>query len=494
MVNVDLKLMHYINGEWIDPAQAETMPVINPATEEVVASVPRATAAEADQAIAAARRAFDQGPWPRLSPKERSRILVGFADALQRHHAEISEAMVAQGGCTISQTSNMQVTFPIEAMYRYAEIAAHDPVESVHVAGGAFPGAVPGVGHTVVVREPVGVVAAITAFNYPFMLNVHKVGAALAAGCTVVLKPTEYTCLDAAIMARIVADETEIPAGVFNVLLGAGGDVGELLATDPRVDHVSFTGSTATGRRVMASASSTLKSVTLELGGKSANIIFADADLDQALAGDAGLVIRHAGQGCAALSRVLVEESVLDDVLKRMAARAATVVVGDPTDPATEMGPLVSKAQWERVQEFIASGVEEGATLVHGGKVPEGFDKGYFLQPTIFTDVTDDMRIAKEEIFGPVVVVQTFKTEDEAVGRANNNDYGLVGSVWSGDLDRGLRVAGRIRAGTVNVNGPGSGRADAPYGGYKQSGVGREFGEAGVHEYTEIKTLKYTAR
>ncbi|WYB34441.1 aldehyde dehydrogenase family protein [Streptomyces sp. GD-15H] len=442
--SIDQRLLdNYIDGAFVQGSGDGFVEVVNPATAQVVVRVPRCAPSDADRAITAARRAFDEGPWPRLPRKERARILRGFAEALDRHAADIGELVVTQGGCTVAQTENMQVAFPIKAMYEYAELAGRDPVEWVDIAGGAFEGSVPGVGHTVVIREPVGVVAAITPFNYPFMLNVHKVGAALAAGCTVVLKPTEYTCLDAALIARIIDEETEIPAGVVNVLVGATGDVGAMLTSDPRVDHVSFTGSTATGRAVMASAASTLKSVTLELGGKNANIIFADADLDAALAGDCGLVIRHAGQGCAALSRVLVEESIKDEVVARMKARAESVIVGDPTDHATEMGPLVSRAQWERVRGYIASGVEEGATLVSGGGVPSHCEAGDFLEPTIFSDVTPSMRIAREEIFGPVVVVQTFKNEDEAVRLANDTDYGLVGSVWSGELSRALRVAWR---------------------------------------------------
>jgi aldehyde dehydrogenase (NAD+) len=310
-------------------------------------------------------------------------------------------------------------------------------------------------GHTVVVREPAGVVAAITPFNYPFFLNVQKIGPALAAGCTVVLKPTEYTCLDAALLARIAHDETELPPGVLNVLLGAHGDVGEMLSAHPLVDQVTFTGSTQTGRRIMAAAAATVKRVTLELGGKNANIIFADADLDRALAGDCGLVLRHAGQGCGALSRLLVERPVHDEVLRRMTQRAETVVVGDPMDPATEMGPLVSATQWRRVKSYIDSGVAAGARLVTGGDRPAHLPDGYFMAPTVFDGVTSDMAIVQEEIFGPVVVVQSFDSETEALALANDTVFGLVGSVWSGELDRALRVAGAIRAGLVYANGQG---------------------------------------
>ncbi len=484
---------HYIDGAWCDPLGDSTVEIVNPATEEVIALVPQATPEDAERAIAAARRAFDEGPWPRMTRAERSRILKGFADALWRHREELADTVVAQGGCTISLAHGSQVYESILRMQRYAELALRDPVETFRVAGGAFDGVVHGVGHTLSVREPAGVVAAITPFNAPFLLNIQKVGPAMAAGCTVVLKPTEYICLDAALIARIIAEETEIPPGVFNLLLGAKADVGELLCSHPSVDHITFTGSTATGRRVMAAAAPTIKRVTLELGGKSANIMFADCDLDRALGNDCGLVIRHCGQGCGHLTRVLVEAPIYDEVVARMTARARAVVVGDPTDPLTEMGPLVNSTQWDRVKSYIDSGVEQGATLVTGGDRPAGLERGYFMEPTIFTDVRNDMRIVQEEIFGPVVTVQPFETEDEVIRLANDSIYGLNGAVWSGDLARGMRVAGRIRTGAIAVNGSGSGDWEAPYGGYKQSGLGREFGLWSLLEYTELKTLRYNA-
>jgi aldehyde dehydrogenase (NAD+) len=493
LARVSGETRHFIDGEWRDATGSETVNVINPATEEVIASVPQATPEEAVQAILAARRAFDEGPWPRMTRAERSRILTGFADALWEHRDELADIVVAQGGCTIAQARGMQCYFPIQMMRRYAELAKRDPVETFSIAGGAFDGAVPGVGTSLSVREPAGVVSAITPFNYPFLLNIQKIGPAMAAGCTVVLKPTEYICLDAIRIAQIIAEETEIPPGVFNLLLGGKGDVGEILCSHPAVDQVTFTGSTVTGRRVMRAASETVKRVTLELGGKSANIIFADADLDRALAGDSALVIRHCGQGCGHLTRVLVEEPIYEQVLERMTARARTVVVGDPADPATEMGPLVSQDQLNRVKGHIASGREEGARLVIGGDRPAGLDRGYYLEPTIFADVSNDMRIAQEEIFGPVVCVAPFRSEDEAIRIANDSIFGLNGAVWSGDTARGLKVAGQIRTGTIVVNGPGSGDWENPYGGYKQSGLGREFGIWGYLEYTELKSLRYNA-
>jgi aldehyde dehydrogenase (NAD+) len=484
---------HYIDGGWREAAGGNTVDVVNPATEEVIATVPQATPDEAVRAIRAARRAFDEGPWPRMPRAERARILKGFAEALWRHREELAEIVVAQGGCTISQARGMQCYMPIDMMFGYAELAGREPVETFKVAGGAFEGAVPGVGHTLSVREPAGVVTAITPFNYPFLLNIQKIGPAMAAGCTVVLKPTEYICLDAIRIAQIIDEETEIPPGVFNLLLGGKGDVGEILCSHPAVDQVTFTGSTTTGRRVMRAASETVKRVTLELGGKSANIIFADADLERALAGDCALVIRHCGQGCGHLSRVLVEDPIYDQVLARMTERAETVVVGDPADPSTEMGPLVSRAQWDRVKAYIDSGVEQGARLVIGGDRPADFPRGFFMEPTIFAEVRNDMRIAQEEIFGPVVCVERFGSEEEAIAIANDSIFGLNGGVWSGDIAKALRVAGRIRTGTIAVNGPGAGDRDAPYGGYKQSGLGREFGVWGYLEYTELKTLRYNA-
>jgi aldehyde dehydrogenase (NAD+) len=482
---------HFIGGDWREPVGEETVAVINPATEGVVAEVPRATVEEAERAVRAARAAFDEGPWPRMSGAERAKILRTFAEGLWAEREHIAEVVVAQGGCTISQAEAVQVYAPIQALYGYADLALSDAVEASSFSGGLFPSLRPGAGASLVVREPVGVVAAITPFNYPFFLNLHKVGPALASGCTVVLKPTEYICLDAVEIARIAA-ASGLPAGVLNVLLGAKADVGEVLTTHPLVDHVSFTGSTQTGRRIMANAAQTIKSVTLELGGKSANIIFADAHLDSAMAGDSALVIRHCGQGCGHLSRVLVQDAVYDEVLERMKARAATVVVGDPADRKTEMGPLVSEAQRDRVAGYIASGIDEGAQLVAGGGRPEHLPKGYFMEPTIFAEVRNDMKIAQEEIFGPVVCVARFADEEDAVAVANDSIYGLNGGVWSGDLARGLRVAGRIRTGTISVNG-GGGNMVTPYGGYKQSGVGREFGHWAYKEYTQLKSLSFKA-
>jgi aldehyde dehydrogenase (NAD+) len=490
---VTTEAQHYIDGVWVDALSDETIEVVNPATEHVIARVPRATVDEAEHAILAARRAFDEGPWPRMSRADRSRILTRFADALARHRDELVDIVVAQGGCPLSLARGTQCYQVIEMMYRYAELAGRDPIEDFRVTGGGFDGGGVGVGHSLAIREPAGVVAAITPFNAPFLLNIQKIGPAMAAGCTVVLKPTEYICLDALRIAQIIAEESDIPAGVFNLLLGARGDVGEVLSSHPGVDQVTFTGSTATGRRVMAAGAETIKRVTLELGGKSANIIFGDADLDRALGRDSALVIRHCGQGCGSLTRVLVEDSLYDEVLARMTARAKTVIVGDPTRTETEMGPLVNRTQWERVKGYIDVGLEQGATLLAGGDRPAGLTRGHFMEPTVFADVRNDMRIAQEEIFGPVVCVQRFSSEDEAIAIANDSIYGLNGAVWSGDTARGLRVASRIRTGQIAVNGPGTGHWERPYGGYKQSGLGREFGIWSYLEYTEVKALHYTA-
>jgi aldehyde dehydrogenase (NAD+) len=412
-----------------------------------------------------------------------------LADRLWEHRERLVDLTVRQGGCTVQQARGFQVYLPIQFMYQFAEICERfDPVAQVKAGGPSSFG--PGVGHALAIRDAVGVVAAITPFNYPLFLNVQKVGAALAAGCTVVLKPTEYTCLDAAELARIIDEETDIPAGAVNVLLGAGADVGEILSTHPMVDQVSFTGSTQTGQRIMAAAAGTVKRVTLELGGKSANIVFEDADLDRVLAGDGGLVVRHCGQGCGNLTRMLVQDSIYDEVLERMVAFAPSIVIGDPMDEATEMGPLVSQAQWDRVNGYIQDGIAQGATLAAGGRRPPALDRGYFMEPTIFSDVTNDMRIVQEEIFGPVVTVQRFSSED--VRLANDSIYGLNGGVWSGDLLRGIDVARRLRTGVVSVNGP---RLDwdFPFGGRKQSGLGREFGKWGIEEFTEVQQLRYTA-
>ncbi|HTX07852.1 MAG TPA: aldehyde dehydrogenase family protein [Solirubrobacteraceae bacterium] len=493
MIDPPRHVSHYIDGCWTDAESHEMIPVVDPATEAELVRVPRATPKEADRAVRSARAAFDEGSWPQMPPRKRRAIIRDLADGLRRRRDRIAATVIAQGGCTERQTHGLQVDLAIDMLDRCAELTADDPVESVVVAGGPFGGTADGLGTTLVVREPIGVVAAITPFNFPFFLNAIKVGAALATGCTVVLKPTEYICLDALHIAEVLDEETDLPSGAFNLLLGAGGDVGEVLASHPMVDHVSFTGSTDTGRRVMGSAAQTIKRLTLELGGKSANVIFGDADLDRALAGDGALVISHCGQGCAQWTRVVVEDAIHDAVVERMIRRAQTVVIGDPAHPATELGPLVSRAQWERVSGYIRLGIEEGATLAYGGSRPPEFDRGFYMAPTIFTDVRNHMRIAQEEIFGPVVTVQRFRDEEEAIRIANDSIFGLNGAVWSGDLARGLRVASRIRTGVINVNGRGDGGLDYPNGGFKQSGLGREFGVWGVREYTELKAIRYNA-
>jgi aldehyde dehydrogenase (NAD+) len=493
-VEVETDLSHYIGGQWTEPTSDETVDIVNPATEQVIARVAAATPSDAEQAIRSARTAFDEGPWPRLSGKERGRILRQFADALWEHRDLLVDIAVRQGGCTITQARGMQVYFPIQTMYRYAELAEREMIEQTSIGDGSMAvGDGPRVGHTIVKREPAGVISAITPFNYPTLLNLQKIGPALASGNTMVLKPTEYICRDAYEIARIAHEETDLPPGVLNVLMGGRGDVGEVLTSHPMVDQVTFTGSTQIGRMIMANAAPTVKRVTLELGGKSANIIFADADLDKVLSLDSALVIRHCGQGCGHWTRVLVEESLHDELLEHMVARAKTVVVGDPMDPATEMGPLVSGVQWDRVKGYIDSGVEEGANLVAGGGRPAGLDVGYYMEPTVFDGTRSDMKIFQEEIFGPVVSVQSFRTEEEAIALANDSIYGLNGAVWSGDLARGLRVANAVRTGSITVNGGGSSEWGVPYGGYKQSGLGREFGEWGFQEYTELKTIRYMA-
>ncbi|MCW2984327.1 MAG: aldehyde dehydrogenase [Conexibacter sp.] len=482
---------HYVAGAWVEPEGAELVPVVNPATEDVIARVPRATVPEAERAIGAARNAFDDGPWPRMSPKERSVVIRQLADGLRRRRDDIADILVQQGGCTITQARGMQCHLPIEWVSELADIAEADTqIASATFGGGPWPGPPTGFGTNLVVREPVGVVSAITPFNYPFLLNLQKVAPALAAGCCVVLKPTAYTCLDAVVIAEILDAETDLPPGVFNLLLGGLGDVGELLASHPSVDAVSFTGSTAVGQKVMAAAAPTVKRVMLELGGKSPNIVLDDADLDKIE--DGGLVIRHCGQGCGHWTRVLVHESRHDELVELMCRRAAEVRVGDPSDPSTVMGPLASADQLRRVEEYVQAGVDAGATLVAGGGRPPDRQRGYFFEPTIFTDVRNDMRICQEEIFGPVVTVQAFGDDEEAIRIANDSVYGLNGAVWTRDLARGLRIAARLRTGTVVVNGRGSGR-QAPYGGYKQSGIGREFGVWGYHEFHELKAINFTA-
>ncbi|MBM3659186.1 MAG: aldehyde dehydrogenase family protein [Actinobacteria bacterium] len=473
-----------IDGKLTDAQSGKTFANVNPATEEVVGQVADGGVEDMDAAIAAARRAFDETDWS-TDRAFRKTALQQLVDALDRHKDDLRPHIVAEVGCPIMLTYAVQLDSCVTDMQW--DIDMLDRMEweydlPVHEFMGMR-------SSRRVFREPVGVVGAITPWNFPFMLNVSKLGPALAAGNTVVLKPAPDTPWSATMIGKIIAEETDIPAGVVNIV--ASGDkaaVGEVLTGDPRVDMISFTGSTGVGKRIMARGAETVKKVFLELGGKSANIILDDADLDGAAMGGMMICI-HGGQGCAITTRMLLPESRYDEGVEKLAGAFSMVPYGDPMDMSNIMGPLVNAAQYEKVLGMIERAKADGAKCLVGGGPAEQFDKGYFVQPTLFVDVDPESELAQDEVFGPVLAVIKYKDDDDAVRIANNSRYGLSGAVSSASLDRALGVAKRIRTGTVSVNGGGWFGPDSPFGGYKESGVGREHGVAGFEEYLETKTV-----
>jgi aldehyde dehydrogenase (NAD+) len=458
---------HFGGGDdWID--------VINPATEEVIAAVPAGTTAEVDAAVRAARAAFPA--WSGTPVAERIAAVRRISEGLAARRDEIAATITAEVGTPISFATKVQATLPVRTTSGLVEILA-DYQWSEQI------------GNSLVVREPVGVVAAITPWNYPMHQMVNKVAPALAAGCTVVLKPSEVAPLSAGILGQIIA-EAGVPDGVFNVVHGYGGTVGEALAAHPDVDMVSFTGSTRAGRRVAALAAETVKRVALELGGKSASVLLDDADFGTAVKITMANSFLNNGQSCSALTRMLVPASRHEEAVELAVAAAAKYLVGDPTQPTTRIGPLVSAAQRDRVTGYIRTGISQGATPASGGpQPPEGFDRGYYVRPTVFGGVRPDMTIANEEIFGPVLSVMPYDSAEDAVEIANSTRYGLAGAVFAADRERALAVARRLRTGQVDVNG-GKYNPIAPFGGYKQSGNGRELGRFGIEEFCEIKSIQ----
>ncbi len=478
----------FIDGEWVDGSGEREMPVVNPATEEVIARVPQASLPDVDRAVAAARRAFDEGPWPAMPPRRRSDTLLRFVQAVADRRAELVDLIIAEAGAARPIAQALQFDTPLKYAFWFAERAASFPFEDPLPAQ-AGPR---GLGQGVILKEPIGVVAAITPFNFPLYLNLVKIAPALAAGCTVVLKPSPLTPLEALVLGDI-ANDAGLPPGVLNVVTG-DVDASERLTTHPGVDMVSFTGSDAVGKKIMGQAAEGLKKVLLELGGKSPNIVFDGSDVAKFSASAAFGFTIHAGQGCALPTRILAERPVYDEVVARMADALANVKVGDPADAATGMGPLIRASQRERVERYVAAGTAEGARLACGGARPAGLERGFFYEPTLFADVDSSMTVAQEEIFGPVGVVIPFDGEDDAVRIANDTRYGLAASVWHPDPVRAFAIAKRIHAGTVSINGGGGGpNLWGPFGGYKQSGIGREFGDYGLLEYTQLKTVSWSA-
>jgi len=464
----------YIGGAWVPSTGTGSIDVIDSTTEEVIGTVPEGTTDDIDRAVAAARGAFPT--WSSTPVAERVALLTAVGEALGARMDALGELITHEVGMPLVLSRLVQVGLPMASFGSMAQVTADFTWEQT-------------VGNSLIVREPIGVVGAITPWNYPLHQIAAKVAPALAAGCTVVLKPSEVAPLNAFVLAEIFA-EVGVPAGVFNLVTGFGPVVGEAIAAHPDVDMVSFTGSTRAGKRVSEVASATVKRVALELGGKSANVILDDADLAQAVPDGVGKCYFNSGQTCSALTRMLVPRDRLDEVEALARTAAESFAAGDPFDGETRLGPLVSAAQRDRVRNYIDKGVGEGATLLTGGaEAPDGLDKGFFVRPTVFTSVTRDMTIARDEIFGPVLVIIPYDTEDEAVEIANDTDYGLAGGVWSGDPERAKAVARRLRTGQVEVNGGGF-NPMAPFGGYKQSGNGREFGSFGLEEFLEVKAMQ----
>ena len=464
----------YIGGDWVKPSGPGAIEVRNSTTEEVMGSIPEGTGGDVDRAVAAAREAFES--WSQTSTDERARLLEAIAMGLEERAEEIAALVARELGMPVTQALFIQAGLPRMSFASMVEILGQTPLEEM-------------VGNSLVVREPVGVVGAITPWNYPLHQISAKVAPALAAGCTVVLKPSEVTPLNAFILAEI-CHAAGLPRGVFNLVTGTGPVVGEAIAAHPDVDMVSFTGSTAAGRRVSEVASETVKRVALELGGKSPNVILEDAELERAVVDGVSKCFLNSGQTCSALTRMLVPRSRLEEAERIAAAAAEQATVGDPFDPQTDLGPLVSERQRDRVRGYIEKGLEEGAKLVTGGaEPPEGAGRGYFVRPTVFSEVRPEMTIAQEEIFGPVLAILPYDDEDEAIRIANDSIYGLAGGVWSQDAGHAQRVARRIRTGQVEINGAAFNPL-APFGGYKQSGHGRELGKFGLEEFLEVKAIQ----
>jgi betaine-aldehyde dehydrogenase len=468
----------YIGGEWVEPSGSGAIDVISPHREEFVGSTPEAGVADVDRAVTAARAAFDDGEWPRLAVADRAKYLVALAQAYEPHIQEMAELITEEMGSPAIFSQYGQAFPSVMLINAGVDLAARHPWEE---------GRSGLLGNTVVRREPVGVVAGIVPWNIPQLALLAKLVPALLAGCTVVLKPAPETPIDALLLAEIV-DSIGLPKGVVSIL-PAGREVGEHLVGHPGVDKVSFTGSIEAGRRVATICGQQLKRVTLELGGKSAAIVLDDANLAAMAEALRIASFMNSGQTCVAQTRILASRNNYDAVVDAVGELTGSLRVGDPTDPQTEIGPMVAKRQQDRVEKYIAAGLEEGARLVVGGTgMPNGLKKGWYVQPTVFADVDNRMRIAQEEIFGPVLTVIAFHDIDDAIRIANDTRYGLAGSVWTRDVDHGLDIARRVRTGSLGIN---QYLLDftAPGGGFKDSGIGREGGPEGLDEYVEFKSI-----
>ena len=474
------KYRMFIGGKWVESSSKETFDVRNPATEEVIANVPLGTKEDAKSAIDAAREKFDSGVWSNKTPAERSLILWKLADLVEADAQKIATLESMNVGKTIKYSRDSDLPFIIDNLRFFAGAA--------RLLEGKSASEYSGLGTSIIRREPIGVVVGVVPWNYPLYIAVWKMAPALAAGNTVVVKPaslTPLTLLEFAKLAQIAG----VPDGVLNVVTGPGEVIGEELATSPNVDMISLTGDTSTGKKIMQMASGNLKKVHLELGGKAPFIVLDDANIDAATEGAVVAAFWNSGQDCTAATRVYVHESIHDEFVKLLVEKAQNIRIGDPLDERTNMGPLVSGKQRERIEAYVKSGIEEGANLVHGGKRPENLKKGYFFEPTIFTGVEQKMRICQEEIFGPVLSVSGFSTIDEVVEKANDVVYGLASSVWGKDITSLIRIANRLKYGTVWINEHGVLTSETPHGGFKQSGFGKDLSLYSLEEYTQVKHI-----
>lgn len=467
------RMQFYIDGTWVEPAARKTWPVVNPATEETMYEIALGSKADVDKAVAAARRAFQT--FSRTTKDERVALLTRIAEIYKRRIKDVGSAISDEMGAPITLAERAQAGAGLGHIMTTIDVLKSYEFEER-------------IGSAMVAREPVGVIGMITPWNWPLNQITCKVAPALAAGCTMILKPSEFTPSSALIFAEIL-HEAGVPAGVFNLINGLGAEVGVALSSHPDIDMISFTGSTRAGIDVAQRAAPTVKRVTQELGGKSPNIILDDADLQKAVTGGAAHCFNNSGQSCNAPTRMLVPRVKMQEAASIAKAVAERTKVGDPRADGTTLGPVVNKTQWDKIQGLIKKGIDEGATLVAGGLGrPDGLNKGYYVRPTVFADVTNDMTIAREEVFGPVLSIIGYGDEAEAVRIANDTPYGLAGYVWSGNIERARKVARELRAGNVNLNGVPNDRA-APFGGYKQSGNGREWGRYGLEEYLEVKAI-----